>query len=87
MHGPRTQAKGETKYPWTEPKACMVLGLKLKRGKPGTNKDTSLGLKPKGKNQVHKIKRISPKQNSGFAKSSDSGFLGNQLLERRNFSA
>ena len=38
-------------------------------------------------NQVHKIKSMSPKQNLGFAKSSDSGFLGIQLLGWTSFSA
>ena len=40
LHGPRTQAYGETKYKnyyyyklWTEPRPCMVLGLKP-MGKP-----------------------------------------------------
>ena len=29
LYGPRTQAYGETKYKfWTEPRPCMVLGLK-----------------------------------------------------------
>ena len=43
MYGPRTQAYGETKYKkniyyykfWTEPRPCMVLGLKP-MGKPST---------------------------------------------------
>ena len=40
LHGPRTQAYGETKYSkkfWTEPRPCMVLGLKP-MGKPSTKK-------------------------------------------------
>ena len=41
LHGPRTQAYGETKYIknhhkfWTEPRPCMVHGLKP-MGKPST---------------------------------------------------
>ena len=42
LYGPRTQAYGETKYKnyyyykfWTEPRPCMVLGLKP-MGKPST---------------------------------------------------
>ena len=39
LHGPRTQTYEETNYLnikfWTEPKYCMVLGLKLMR-KPTT---------------------------------------------------
>ena len=40
LHSPRTQAYGETKYSkkfWTEPRPCMVLGLKP-MGKPSTQK-------------------------------------------------
>ena len=40
LYGPRTQAYGETKYSkkfWTEPRPCMVLGLKP-MGKPSTQK-------------------------------------------------
>ena len=39
LHGPRTQTYGETNYLkikfWTEPRYCMVLGLKA-MGKPTT---------------------------------------------------
>ena len=47
LHGHRTQASGETKYTkkkkknhqfWTEPRPCMVLGLKP-MGKPTTYKE------------------------------------------------
>ena len=44
LHGPRTQASGETNYLqekykfWTEPRPCMVLGLKP-LGKPTTYKE------------------------------------------------
>ena len=66
LYGPRTQTYGETKYKifyyykfWTEPRPCMVLGLKP-MGKPSTkNKNYKcwteprpwmvLGLKPMGK--------------------------------------
>ena len=67
LYGPRTQAYGETKYKifyyykfWTEPRPCMVLGLKP-MGKPSTKKNKNykcwteprpwmvLGLKPMGK--------------------------------------
>jgi len=63
LHGPRTQAMGKPstlkdhKF-WTEPRPCMVLGLKP-MGKPSTLKvhkfwteprpSMVLGLKPMGK--------------------------------------
>ena len=70
LHGPRTQAYGETKYKkeishkfWTEPRPCMVFGLKP-MGKPSTLKDLKfwteprpcmvLGLKPMGKPSTKK---------------------------------
>ena len=54
LHGPRTQAYGETKYKkenyykfWTEPRPCMVLGLKP-MGKPTTKIIiTSFGTEPR----------------------------------------
>ena len=70
LHGPRTQTYGETNYFeknykfWTEPRSCMVLGLKP-IGKPTTlrkykfwTKPRScivLGLKPMGKLVTKKI--------------------------------
>ena len=71
LHGPQTQAYGETNYLkkkykfWTEPRSCMVLGLKP-MGKPTTKrKNTSFG------------------QNQGLAWSSDSSLWGNQLLKEK----
>ena len=70
LHGPRTQAYGETKYKkeknhkfWTEPRPCMVLGLKL-MGKPSKKKKEIASFI----------------QNQGLAWSSDSSLWGNQLL-------
>ena len=45
LDGPRTQTYGETNYFknskfWTEPRSCMVLGLKP-MGKPTTSKNLS----------------------------------------------
>src|SRR6266704_280054 len=68
LHGPRTQAYGETNYLdektefQTEPRHCMVLGLKP-MGKPTTW-----------------TRKLSFGQNQGIAWSSDSSLWGNQLL-------
>ena len=101
LHGPRTQTYGETNYLeektefWTEPRYCMVLGLKP-MGKPITyqclssfgqnqgiawSSDSNLWGK-----QLLKEKIMSFGQNQGIAWSSDSNLWGNQLLkENLNF--
>ena len=68
LHGPQTQAYGETNYSdektrfWTETRHCMVLGLKS-MGKPTTW-----------------MRKLGFGQNQGIAWSSNSSLWGNQLL-------
>ena len=83
--------KGGIKF-WTEPRPCMVLGLKP-MGKPNIKKKNEnykcwteprpcmvLGLKPMGKPSIKKKKKItSSGQNQGLAWSSDSSLWGNQV--------
>src|SRR6266702_3149883 len=98
LYGPRTQASGETNYLdknykfWTEPRPCMVLGLKP-LGKPTTwTKTTSFG-KNQGLvwssdsslwgNQILRSKTTSFGQNQGLVWFSDSSLWGNQLLGQK----
>ena len=95
LYGPRTQAYEETKYSknykfWTEPRPCMVLGLKP-MGKPSTQKNTSFGQNQGliwssdsslWGNQVQKRNLISFGQNQGLAWSSDSSLWGNQVQKK-----
>ena len=97
LYGPRTRAYGETKYKnfyyykfWTEPRSCMVLGLKP-MGKPSTKffyyykfwteprPCMVLGLKPMGKPSTKIPIITSFGQNQGLVWSSDSSLWGSQV--------
>src|SRR6266581_3188215 len=98
LYGPRTQASGETNYLdknykfWTEPRPCMVLGLKP-LGKPTTwTKTTNFGQNQGlvwssdssfWGNQILRSKTTSFGQNQGLVWSSDSSLWGNQLLGQK----
>src|SRR6266700_3253241 len=129
LHGPRTQAYGETKYKkekitsfgqnqglvwssdsslwgnqvqkrenhkfWTEPRPCMVLGLKP-MGKPSTKKRKSQVLdrtkalhgprtQAYGETKYKKGNLTSFGQNQGLAWSSDSSLWGNQVQKRKSY--
>ena len=98
LYGPWTQAYGETNNLrkkqrfWTEPRHCIVLGLKP-MGKPTTWEKTSVLDRTKElygpwiqaygeTNYLRKNKNFG--RNQGIVWSSDSSLRGNQLPERKN---
>ena len=92
LHGPRTQTYRETNYLkrksrfWTEPRYCMVLGLKP-MGKSTTYQNQVLdrikvlhGPRTQTYGETNYLSKSSFGQNQGIAWSSDSNLWGNQLL-------
>ena len=85
-YGPRTQAytKKKKKF-WTEPRPCMVLGLKP-MGKPSTQKifGQNQGLAWSSDSSLwgNQVLKKSFGHNQGLAWSSDSSLCGNQVLKK-----
>ena len=89
LWGNQVQKVKNHKY-WTEPRPCIVLGLKP-MGKPSTKNFNYykywteprpcivLGLKPMGKPSTKTLIITSVGQNQGLAWSSDSSLWGNQV--------
>ena len=94
LWGNQVQKRKNYKF-WTEPRSCMVLGLKS-MGKPSTKKkkksqvlDRTKALhgprtQAYGETKYKKEKITSFGQNQGLAWSSDSSLWGNQVQKRKN---
>ena len=98
LHGPRTRANGETKYIknhhkfWTEPRPCMVHGLKP-MGKPSTKRKSQVLDRTKalhgprtqayGKTKYKKENLIGFGQNQGLAWYTGPNLWGNQPSKKK----
>ena len=76
---------------WTEPRYCMVLGIKP-MGKPNTNQNQVLdrtkvlhGPQTQTYWKTNNLSKLSFGQHQGIAWSSDSNLLGNQILDKIKF--